>query len=132
MYTFDENIVSDLHKDARGYRPRDVWWTYWSNCTNAEKQREWEGLIREMEEAQEAEKLREQEALAQFRRDIEMYMAFGARDRADALRWMTQNEKFYHEQCVEHFVWNLGILFTNEGRALVKELMQIVKFEEYA
>jgi hypothetical protein len=132
MYTYDENIVSDLHKDARGYRPRDVWWTYWSNCTDAEKQREWDGLIYEMEESEKEEKLREQEALAQFNRDIEMYMAFGAHDRADALRWMTQNEKFYHEQDVEHLVWNLGILFTDEGRALVKELMEIVKFEENA
>ena len=23
-YTFSEQIVSDLHKDARGFRPRDI------------------------------------------------------------------------------------------------------------
>jgi len=52
-----------------------------------------------------------------------------------ALRWMTQGETFYHHQCVEHWVWNQGILFTDYGRELVKELMGIVEFvkeEEYA
>jgi hypothetical protein len=45
---------------------------------------------------------------------------------------MTQNKKFYNQQCVEHWVWDLGILFTDEGRALVKELMEIVQFNKVA
>ena len=98
-YTFDEELIRDLYKDAYGFRPSVAWMHAWETSTPDEKQGIWDYLICEMEEAQEAEKLREQEALAQFHRDIEMYMAFGARDRADALRWMTQNEKFYDEQC---------------------------------
>jgi hypothetical protein len=82
--------------------------------------------------AQDQERLREETDLKEFESQINLNIALGAGDRETALRWMTQNEKFYNQQCVEHFVWNLGILFTNEGRALVKELMGIVKFEEYA
>lgn len=131
MYTFDENIVSDLHKDARGYRPTEVWWTYWMNSTDAEKQMEWDGLIREMNKTAEAEKLLEETALKSFNSQINVNIALGAGDRETALRWMTQTEKFYHEQDVEHFVWKLGFLFTDEGRVLVKELMEIVQFEEW-
>jgi len=129
MFTYSEDLFSDFHKDTYGFRPRNH---EFYDATPARKQEIWDAMGEDFVASQEAEARREQEDLDQFHRDIEMYMAFGARDRADALRWMTQNEKFYNQQCVEHFVWNLGILFTNEGRALVKELMEIVKFEEYA
>ena len=129
MFNYSEDLFSDFHKDTYGFRPRNH---EFYDATPARKQEIWDAMGEDFVASQEAEARREQEDLDQFRRDIEMYMAFGARDRADALHWMTQNEKFYNQQCVEHFVWNLGILFTNEGRALVKELMEIVKFEEYA
>ena len=41
---------------------------------------------------------------------------------------MTQDETFYHSQDVEHWVWKQGILFTDYGRELVKELEKIVEF----
>ena len=129
MYTYSEDIFSDFHKDAYGFRPRNH---EFYDATPARKQEIWDDVQQDFLQAMVREEKAKVEAVAQFNRDIEMYMAFGARDRADALRWMTQNEKFYNDQCVEHFVWNLGILFTDEGRALVKELMNIVKFEEYA
>jgi hypothetical protein len=53
----------------------------------------------------------------------------GAGNRINALRWMTSTETFYDSQSVEHWVWKQGILFTDEGRELVKELMGIVQFE---
>ena len=52
----------------------------------------------------------------------------GAGNRITALRWMTSTETFYLEQDVEHWVWNQGILFTDYGRELVKELCTIVEF----
>lgn len=57
---------------------------------------------------------------------------YGAGDRATALRWLTQDEKFYHSQDVEHWVWNQGVLFTDYGRELVKELEAIITYEEEA
>lgn len=128
MFTYSEELFSDFHKDTYGFRPRAH---EFYDATPARKQEIWDAMGEDFNLEQERERLQKIESVAAFNRDIEMYMAFGARDRADALRWMTQNEKFYHEQDVEHFVWNLGILFTLEGRALVKELMGIVKFEEW-
>ena len=129
MFTYSEDLFSDFHKDTYGFRPRGH---EFFNASPERKQEIWEAMDRDFVAAQEQEKLREKEDLAQFYRDIEMHIAFGARNRTDALRWMTQNEKFYNKQCVEHWVWNRGILFTDEGRLLIEELMEIVKFEEYA
>ena len=45
-YTYDEAIVSDLHKDAYGFRPREGFWNHWNLSTHDEKQEMWDGLLR--------------------------------------------------------------------------------------
>ena len=55
----------------------------------------------------------------------------GAGDRETALRWLTSEETFYNRQCVEHWVFDRGFLFTSHGKAVVEELMNIVTFEEF-
>lgn len=130
-YTFDENIVSDLHKDARGYRPGQGWWDHWSYADDELKQCIWDSLCVELDESIAREKQIEQEAVADFEQEVQQYINLGAGDRTTALRWMTQNEEFYNEQCVEHWVWNKGILFTDVGKALVKQLMNIVSFAQW-
>ena len=54
----------------------------------------------------------------------------GAGNRTNALLWMTSTETFYHIQDVEHFVWEQGILFTDYGKQLVKDLAEIVDYKE--
>jgi hypothetical protein len=44
---------------------------------------------------------------------------------------MSGTETFYNVQCVEHFVWEQGILFTDYGKQLVKDLAAIVEYKEY-
>lgn len=132
MYTFDENTLSDLHKDARGFRPRsDYFWSQWNNADNDGKQAIWDGLIDELSAELEAEKARDELCLTEFKALVAHYIECGAGDRETALRWMVQHETFHHSQDVEHFVWEHGILFTDYGRELVKELIEIVEFVEY-
>jgi len=126
------DIISDLHKDARGFRPTEDWMIMFENQSEEMQQEIFDGLVEELEEANDEEARLEALALEQFNQLLAKCMSYGAQSREDALRWMIQDTKFYNEQCVEHWVWNQGILFTDEGRALVKELMEIVKFEEYA
>ena len=38
MYTFDENIVSDLHKDARGFRPHAAFMEGWNQSSDDNNQ----------------------------------------------------------------------------------------------
>lgn len=131
MYTYSDQLISDLHKDARGFRPHEAFWEGWTQSDDDNKQAIWDGLCREMDRRQEMEARNEAYLLAKFKEEVQSYIELGAGDRQTALRWMTSTETFYHSQSVEHWVWEQGILFTDYGRELVNELMDIVEFEEW-
>ena len=133
MYTYSEELFSDYHKDAYGFRPRNHRF-YDADTTPAEKQEIWDATGRAFDRRQEEEARREEEALADFKAQITKVIEAGAGNRINALRWMTSSETFYSHQCVEMWVYDQGILFTDYGRELVKELMELVEFvkeEEY-
>ena len=127
MFTYSEELFSDFYKDTYGFRPRGH---EFYDATPERKQEIWDYVEQDFLQEMVREEKAKAEALEQFEREVALTISYGAKDRADALRWMTQNEKFYHEQSVEHWVWERGILFTDEGRALVQELMGIVEFDE--
>jgi len=132
MYTYSEELFSDFHKDAYGFRPTGDHWFY--GATPAEKQEIWDAVGRAFDRRQAEEARREEEALADFKAQITKVIEAGAGNRINALRWMTSSETFYSHQCVEMWVYDQGILFTDYGRELVKELMELVEFvkeEEY-
>ena len=125
MYDFDDNIFSDLHKDAYGFRPRGH---EYYEAAPERKQEIWVRVCDDLEASQEEESRREQEAVAEFKAQITRVIEAGAGNRITALRWMTSTETFYLEQDVEHWVFNQGFLFTAYGRELVEELCTIVEF----
>ena len=105
MYNYTNELISDFHKDAHGYRPGVDYMAMWDSFTPAEKQVEWDYLERVMTESIERDRVAAEEALAQFNIDLAKIMEAGASDRETALRWMTQAEEFYHKQDVEFWVW---------------------------
>jgi hypothetical protein len=48
-YTFVEREVSDLHKDAYGFRPSYDFWREWELSDNDGKQAIWDGMIDSLE-----------------------------------------------------------------------------------
>ena len=131
MFTFDEQTISDLHKDARGFRPHAAFIEGWNSSDDENKQAIWDGLLRELAQTQAEEARIEAECLAAFEEEAQDCIELGAGDRQTALRWMTSEETFHHSQDVEGWVFRRGILFTDFGRELVKELMDIVTFVEW-
>ena len=127
MFTYDEELFSDLHKDAYGFRPRIH---NFYESTPEEKQKIWDATILDMNAAQEAEEARAADCVKDFKAEVDMVInTFGAEDRATALKWITDGDRFfYSRQDVEGWVYNRGILFTDYGRTLVEELMKIVEF----
>lgn len=87
MYTFDEQTVSDLHKDARGWRPREYFWERWEAASPAEKQEIWDGLIGELESELAREKAQQERAIASYEATLAELMQYGAKDRETAKRW---------------------------------------------
>ena len=41
MFTFDDQTVSDLHKDARGFRPHAAFMEGWNSSDDENKQDDW-------------------------------------------------------------------------------------------
>lgn len=93
-YTFDENIVSDLHKDARGYRPREYFWEEWNSSSDFDRQAIWDGLLEELRADMEGARAADAAALAAFQKRIADTIALGARDEVTALKWIFEAEEF--------------------------------------
>jgi len=56
-YTYDDQTVSDLHKDAYGFRPGAVFMQAWKGMSPDAKQGMWDFLCSELEREMEQEKL---------------------------------------------------------------------------
>lgn len=89
-YTFDENIVSDLHKDAYGFRPSSYFWDNWKNSTDDQKQVIWDDLLRELDAEMERERNAQLQAVAAFETMVQRNLEHGAQSREDAIRWVVQ------------------------------------------
>lgn len=124
-YAFSDELISDLYKDANGFRPGAIYMEYWNIMSNDQKQEEWDGLIREMNWSLQQDMIRANGALIRFEEAVAKIIAVGAGTREAALKWMTESEKFKSDQCVEQFVWQQGFLFTEAGKALVSEMKQL-------
>lgn len=89
-YTFDENIVSDLHKDAYGFRPSSYFWDSWKRSNSDEKQRIWDGLLADLDAEIERDRNAKLQAISEFEGMVENNLQHGARSREDAIRWIVQ------------------------------------------
>jgi len=130
MFTYSDDVISDLHKDVYGYRPREAFWADWDNCTPAEKQKTWDEYCNALEANAIQEAVRETADIAKFEDRVQDVIAIGAGNRTTALEWIVGQETFYHSQDVEHFVWQQGILFTDYGKKLIKEITAVVTFKD--
>ena len=129
MYTYTTDLFSDLHKDVYGYRPRGATMEEWNSRTPRQKNELYNALCDELEAVTQDDERRAARNVFEFTGEILDMIELGAKDRTTALRWMTQEDKFYSEQCVSHWVWSRGILFTDYGKQLVKDLMNIVEIK---
>jgi hypothetical protein len=101
----------------------------WNSRTPRQKNELYNALCDELEAVTQDDERRAARNVFEFTGEILDMIELGAKDRETALRWMTQEDKFYSEQCVSHWVWSRGILFTDYGKQLVKDLMNIVEIK---
>lgn len=121
-YTYDSKLVSDLHKDAYGFRPSVHYMVEWDKASPSGKQAIWDGLLVDLDREIDREKQETARSVEIFESMITNSIKLGAADRDTAIRWLTQAEEFEHSQDVEQFVWSHGILFTDLGREIVKKV----------
>lgn len=126
-YTFDENIVSDLHKDARGFRPSSFWMAAWNSYDDATKQEIWDSLLVELEDSMEAEAAAEQKALADFDRLVDNAISLGADGHEGAVRWLLEAEgidKFDLMYGADYIAFHFGLSYDNPYKAMFEGVIE--------
>ena len=114
-YTFDEQTLSDLHKEAYGTRPHGEWfWTFWADADDDGKQKIWDDLIKVMDQAQADEADRKAYALESFEDDISDNINLGAKDRDQAIQWILQAQGLNNETDAGYICYSLGLDY-NKG-----------------
>ena len=113
-YTFDENLVSDLHKDARGSRPDEYFWEEWTNIDAAGKQSIWEHLLGELDVAVKEEQTRDQQAIDSFEKHVVSLESI-SNSRKQSIRWiveglaLTDSDKMYGG---DYICYKLGLPYS--------------------
>lgn len=122
MYTFDDNIVSDLHKDAYGFRPSQRFFDDWAEYTPAEKQECWDSLCIEMERSMKEQAESEAAALVEFRKTVAAQMALCNVTWTKAVDYLADAENcvIEYDQDFDYFLWNQGIGY--EDRLKIRKL----------
>jgi hypothetical protein len=132
MYTFDENIVSDLHKDARGFRPTQYWWDQWNLCSDDQKQTMWDALGQELSETMERERRFEAEAMISMHQRIQGMMLIGAKNEVQALKWIMQAEEFDDYDLrygPSYFCYHFGLSYSAANELPIQEAMNEMMYE---
>ena len=115
--------ISDVHKDAYGFRPRGKYGDDW---TVEELKEELDRLVDYANEVYEQEQIAAEKAADAFDEQILAVQASGAGNREQAIKWLVEADEDALWD-IEHYVWKQGFLFTDRGRALVKEIADLFK-----
>ncbi len=107
-YTFDENIVSDLYKDAYGVRPGEFFWSDWDACSDDAKQHLWDRLVDAVGDSIREEQRYHEMAIAKFEERVRFKDLFGE-SREDVIRQLHDAYNTYGN--VETLEFELGLPF---------------------
>ena len=126
MFTYCDDIISDLHKDARGHRPTHGFMLMWNDLSPAQKEKTWNNLCDEMNLREKQQKRAEIEALSELRINLREVMNTCNCNWKKALVYLAdaEGENINHdEQTFDYFLWNQGIGYQDSAkiRKLFKE-----------
>ena len=123
-YTFDSNIVSDLHKDARGFRPTEYFWEEWTQAPDQFKQKIWDCLIQELNETMAVERAAQEKALEEFRAQIKAMRKLGAETTRQAIKWIFHAEgmdRYDLQYGADYVAYHFGMNYRNPYRSVIQE-----------
>lgn len=110
-YSYSDDLVSDLHKDAWGCRPTERFWFHWEIADQDAKQAIWDNLIDDMvkNDAEEAE--RKKANASNLAKRIKEVCKLGARNYRTAIRWIIEADELkpdlYYEG--DQLAWEYNI-----------------------
>ncbi|MFA7407713.1 MAG: hypothetical protein WCY93_07865 [Anaerolineaceae bacterium] len=102
VYSYSEELFSDLHKDACGFRPRGDHRFY--SASPEEKQKIWDSFRFDVERDIAFSRVAAEEAILAFDALVAKYQKMGAGSRETALAWIADAEGFEHPIDIEMWV----------------------------
>lgn len=119
MFTYSDELFSDLHKDVYGFRPRGARMDEWNERTPRQKQELWNALCDELEENEKRARKQEEEALDEFRINLREVMRTCQCNWKTAMKYLAEAEKIdiaRDEQDFDYFLWGQGIGFNDRQK----------------
>ena len=115
-YTYSDELISDLHKDAHGKRPSLAFWDAWTFDSEKGKQATWDYLVMIMNESVSHTDDAEAQNLRLFKDKLQNIMADHGYGWKQAIRrCLLVNDKWLPYATfgndIEHFLWQQGISF---------------------
>lgn len=111
-YTWDTDLVSDLHKDAYGFRTSNEFFEHWNDADADTRQAIWNDLIEDSVRSMAQEKEAELKAIADFEKSVVNVMAVGC-DRKTAIRWIVDGLDVDGD--LSFACWKLGLPYEMTG-----------------
>jgi|TARA_R100000455_G_C6262556_1_gene117840 hypothetical protein len=101
----DLSILSDLHKEARNFRPSSEYCTWFATLPLERQQKEWANLQQQAKDRQEQEDAERAECYTSWCDHINYLMESNNIDRKTAIRWSIDGEQIviHTFQDVEHY-----------------------------
>jgi len=115
-YSYSEESISDLHKDAWNHRPTQSFWFHWEIADQDAKQAIWDNLIDDMvkNDAEEA-KIKKDNA-SNLAKRIKEVCKLGANNYKTAIRWIIEADELepdlYYEG--DQLAWEYNIDFKHK------------------
>ena len=107
-YTYDDGILSDLHKDAYGFRPSSDFFREWDLLNSDGKQDLWDSLVDAVGDSIREEKRHHEMAIFEFESWVQMTMKIVVDStREDCIRMMHDMHQTYGD--VEYLEHCLGV-----------------------
>ena len=115
-YTFCENTISDLHKDAWGHRPSQGFWVRWNCATDDAKQKIWDDLIDDMVANDQAEAKAKKENASKLFLRIKETCKLGASNYRTAIRWILDADDIEHDFAYEggQIAWEYNLAYRHK------------------
>ena len=130
-------LVRDLHKDARGFRPSQGWLDVFNGLSDAAKQETWDQLCRELSETMAEDERLELEAVTAYNARIDGMVKDYGIDRGTAMRWDLdafevdiEGAMQYHGsaiQEVEFYLWKQGVESSARMHPLRNEIINALR-----
>ena len=115
-YTFSNDLISDLHKDAWNHRPSNSFWFHWNCGTDDAKQKIWDDLIDDMVANDQAEAKAKKENASELFLRIKETCKLGASNYRTAIRWILDADNIEHDFAYEggQIAWEYNLAYRHK------------------